>query len=491
MNLFSILEESARKWPGDPAVVHDGRTFRYSELYDAAESLAGKLRETGVEAGDKVGVTCPNSPEYLVAYFAVLRAQAIVVPMVPELRPPEIARIAKEMALDAFCHSSRFNALVPEGDQSRAMQAPGLAGGEPFEIRLAAERATPESEREQLRNIDAATIGFSSGTTSRAKGIIRSHATFLERVDMQRTKDVITKSSSILWLRPLNRTLPHRLPACMVEGAKVVLANSLATDSLAQLVREQGVNQIYAGALFFRQLLEQGLTREDLRGVSHFISGGTSLPRSVAEVFHQRFGCEIGQSYGLAECTPVLVNMGEDPGKRGSVGKPLPGREIKLARLGSDLPEESDAGEILVRGPGMFDAYYKPWRLREEVLENGWFRTGDLAREDADGYYWIVGRVKDVINVGGTKVFPSEIEEALLTHPAVEEAVVYGVAEGRFGEVPHAKVKLRGGARCTERELMRHVNDRVSVFKSLRGVEFVEEIPKTVTGKSRRTVHEI
>lgn len=485
MNLFSILEDAAKKWPEDTAVVYENLSFRYVDLYTAAESMAAKLRRAGVRAGDKIGIMCPNNPEYIVAFFAVLRAEAIVVPISPELKPAEVGRIAKQMALDAFCYSSRFKPLIPEGDERAIMEAPISAGAALLCIKLASARATPQAERDQLLGINAACIGFSSGTTSEAKGIIRSHATFLERAKMQRSMDPITKSNSILWLRPINRPLPHRLCACMLEGAKLILANSLVTDALPRLIRERGVDQIYAGPLFFRQVL-RSLTREDLRGVRYFISGGSSLPNSVAEAFHARFGREISQSYGLAECTPVLLNISEDPSKRGSAGRPLPGREIKLASLGSESSEGESVGEILVRGPGLFDAYYKPWRLRDEVLEDGWFRTGDIARRDADGYYWIVGRTKEVINVGGMKVFPYEVEEVLLGHPAVEEAAVYGVTEARFGEVPHARVKLRSGAVCTERDLLRHVNERLSVFKSLRGVEFVDEIPKTVTGKPRR-----
>jgi len=134
----------------------------------------------------------------------------------------------------------------------------------------------------------------------------------------------------------------------------------------------------------------------------------------------------------------------------------------------------------------MFEGYYKPWRSRDEVLEDGWFRTGDLARRDADGYYWIVGRTKEVINVGGMKVFPQELEDILLGHPAVEEALVYAAPAPRFGEAPRAQVKLRPGVSSTEKEILDFANANLSVFRMLRGVEFVDEIPKTPTGKARR-----
>ena len=486
MNLFSILEDSARRWPEDTAVVHGGRSFSYSELCAAAESLAIKLRQAGVQAGDKVGLMCERSAEYIVAFFAVLRAGGILVPISPALKALEVMDLASEMALDAFCYSAEFASRIPEGD-SRGMTEMAIAPRRPpLRVELASTRATLQGERDQLLKINAACLGFTSGTTSTAKGIILSHTTFVERAEIHWQPPPLTKGSRVLWLRSMDRILPHQVSRCLLEGAEIIIANAMALEPLQRLIAAHAIDQIYAGPLFFRMLIQRGLTKEDLHSVRYCISGGSSLPNSVAEDFRARFGLEIGQRYGLNECGPVLVNFSEDPSKRGSVGKPVPGREVKLAPLESDSSEGETIGEILVRGSGLFDGYYRPWRLRDEVLEDGWFRTGDIARRDADGYYWIVGRVKDVINVGGVKVFPREIEELLLTHPAVEEAIVYGVPEARFGEVPHARVKLCSGAVCTERELLLYVNEKLSVFKALHAIEFVDEIPKTVTGKTRR-----
>jgi acyl-coenzyme A synthetase/AMP-(fatty) acid ligase len=335
--------------------------------------------------------------------------------------------------------------------------------------------------------IKAATIRFSSGTTARAKGIIVSHASLLERAKTYCEALSLKKDDAVLWLRPMGRS---EILAFLLHGTTIVIGDAMAADFLVGLIRQYGVTRIYGAPLFYRTMLnEKDITADKLRNVRHFLSGGSALSKQIADGFAASYAREIVQHYGLAECSTVLMNLSQDPGKRGSVGLPVRA-EVKLASEDGSPLEGEASGELWVRGPGMFDAYYKPWRLREEVLKDGWFRTGDLARRDADGYYWIMGRVKDVINVGGTKVFPAEIEEVLLTHPAVEEVMVYGVAEGRFGEVPHAKVKLRAGATCTEREIMRHVNEKVSVFKSLRAVQFVDEIPKTVTGKPRRTVLE-
>jgi long-chain acyl-CoA synthetase len=487
MNLFSILEDAAKRWPEDTAVVHDGRSFRYSDLFVAAESLATKFRQAGIRVGDRVGVMCPNGPEFIVAFFSVLRGGAIAIPISPALKAGEIVQLAEEMRIDAFCYADSLKFLIPQGTTCGLIEAPILKGRAPLWLKPWATGSTsPGDERERMAGLNAACILFTSGTTSKAKGIILSHRTLHEQVMTRCTASPITRGETILWLLSMATNLVGAVSAHLLQGGKVVIADATDPYLIRKLVTEQGVAQIYGPPLCYRMLVsEQAIRPEDFRGVKYFMTTGSALPDGTAEVFRDKFGREILQRYGLSECGVVLANLSEDRKKRGSVGTPLPGCELKLIGAGTDV-SGSEMGEICVRGPCLFDAYYKPWRLREEVLEGGWFRTGDLARRDADGYYWIVGRVKDVINVGGVKVFPSEIEEVLLTHPAVEEAVVFGMPEARFGEAPHAKVKLKAGATATERELMRHVNDGLSVFKWLRGVEFVTEIPKTVTGKPRR-----
>ena len=487
MNLFSILEEAARSWPQDVAVVHKEGICRYADLYSAAESLANELRRLGTEEGDKIGVMFPNGPEYIAVAFAVLRVGGIIISIPPAFKAEEVAYLAREMALDGFCYAARFANLIPGSGRDSSRQVSIFSGRGPLVLNRA-QASFQQSEREQLVKINIATIRFSSGTTGKAKGIMVSHASLLERARTYCEAHFLRKAATVLWLRPMARP---EIYAFLLQGTKILISDAMDTLSIRRLIQQHSVTHIYAAPMFYRTILQdKNITAEQLQNVRYFLSGGAPLGKPIADVFAAKYGRGIVEHYGLAECAAVLINLSQTPSKRGSVGKPYPGREIRLASLEADARAGEDVGEILVRGPGLFDGYYRPWRLRDEVLEDGWFRTGDVARRDADGYYWIVGRTKDVINVGGVKVFPYEIEEVLLTHPAVEETVVMGVAEARFGEVPHGRVKLRNGAVCTERELLRHVNERVSVFKALRGVEFVEEIPKTVTGKPKRPTSE-
>lgn len=491
MDLFSILEEAAGKWPDDTAVVHGSRAFRYSDLYGVAESVAAGLAKAGVGAGDKIGLMCPNGPEYIVGFFAVLRVGGIAVPISPAFKAAEISDLTDEMGLEGLCYSDQFRAVIPEGAKGTASKVFVFGDRPPLWVQLTAAHETRPGEREQLAEMNIACIVWSSGTTSKAKGIVLSHATLLAGVKTHCHEPPITHSDVVLWLQSMAGGFPQAIGAYLLKGAKIIIGNATDTQKAGLLFKQHDISLVQGVPLFYQLMLNQeDIAADCLRRVKHFITTGTALPRVVAEAFRAKFGREIVEHYGLRECGKVLANFNEGINKRGSVGTPVGGYEVGLAGGGPDQSEGDAVGELLVRGPGMSDAYYKPWRLRDEVLEDGWFRTGDVARRDTDGYYWIVGRVKDMINVGGVKVFPPEIEEALLAHPAVEEAVVFGAPEPRFGEAPHAKVKLRGEAVCTERELLRYVNERLSVFKSLRGVEFVEEIPKTVTGKPKRPASE-
>ncbi|HKA31571.1 MAG TPA: class I adenylate-forming enzyme family protein [Candidatus Binatia bacterium] len=481
MNVYSVLAESAKQWPETVVIVDGDRSLRYGELHAAVEAVAGEFQSAGVKPGDKLGLLFPNCAEFVVAFFAAHRLRAITVPMPAALSAAEVARLAEEIELDALCFDAKLEPSLPSGYERRPLSAIGRSG-----LAVCAHAATSSAERERLLKLDPAIIRFSSGTTATAKGIVISHRTLLERVRAQRSDLPIAEGGTVLWMQPL--TMNFVSPVLFVSmGSCMILAGATDTGSLAELLRRHRIAQIYAAPLTYTMMVtEKSLSAEDLRNVKHFVSTSAALPLSTAEAFRRRFGREVVQYYGSGECARASSNWNEDISKRGSVGRPTGGYEFKLEGVPEGACGPEAVGELLVRGPGLFDAYYKPWRPKDEVLENGWFRTSDLARRDADGYYWIVGRTTDMINVAGVKVHPQRLEEILLRHPAVEEAVVYGAPDARFGEAPRAKIKVRSGMKATEREILDFANDGQNVFFMLRGVEFVSDIPKTATGKPRR-----
>jgi len=482
LNLFSLLQEAARERPENVALVQRDESYTYGDLHSEAFRLAEDITALHLGAGAKIGLMFANGPAYVASAFAVLAAGGVVVSISPSANSSDVADLARDMEVDGFCYSPRYEPLVCELSAGAPLRHGIFSGRDALIIDRAKGLTRPE-RREALRKVNAATLRSSSGTTGRAKGIIVSHRSLLERAKTYCEAPPLDSESAILWLRPMARP---EIYAFVMSAAKVVLGDAMDAQGTAELVRRHSITHIYAAPIFYRTLLaEREVATDDFAGVKYFLTGGSALGKSLADAFAARYGREIIEHYGLAECATVLINLSQRPDKRGSTGTPVRA-EVKLA--GVESVEGEAFGELLVRCGGMFEGYYEPWRLRDEILEDGWFRTGDIARRDADGYYWIIGRTKEVINVAGVKVFPRDLEELLLSHPAVEEALVYGAPERRFGEVPRAKVKLRAGASATEKEILDFANAKLSVFRMLRGVDFVNEIPKTPTGKPRRWV---
>jgi acyl-CoA synthetase (AMP-forming)/AMP-acid ligase II len=331
---------------------------------------------------------------------------------------------------------------------------------------------------------DAPLIRFTSGTTSQAKGVIIPQSAMFEYTHRFANVYAIQKGDCMLNLLSMAHIF-YQITAGMLRGAKLVVEDAGNTTAISKIIRAEKVTHIEAAPSFYlMSLTASDWSPADFRRVRYITSCGAPLADNVAAAFRRRFGREIVQRYGLTETGPVLINTSEDERKRGSLGIPAPDCEIRLSAKGAE--SLTDVGEIQVRGPGLFSGYYSPWTPRSAVLENGWFNTGDIARKDAEGYYWLTGRLKTMINVGAVKVFPSELKSILLSHAEVKEAHVYAEEDARFGEVPHAKVVLQPGSGRTQKELLQYVNRSLSVFKAVRQIEIVTHLAKTPTGKIKR-----
>lgn len=481
--LFPLLQHAAARWPSDIAIARGTQTLSFYQLKSAAELLAAELVKAEIRPGCKVGLMCPNGPEYVIGSFALFLLDAVVVPIFSGLKESEIAALGADLELDVYCYSPQFASQLPPGLPGSLISVDLQAGKLALNIERCEQRDSKLPDRYDLALLGAPLIRFTSGTTSKAKGVIIPQSSMLEYTERFASVYGIERGDCILNLLSMAHIF-YQLTAGMLRGVKLLVEDASKLDAVLRIIREHGVTHIEAAPSFYTMLLtEKDVRAEDLGQVKYITSCGAPLPDSVAEAFRNRFGREIVQRYGLTETGPVLINTNEDPRKRGSLGVAAPGCDIRL-KEGAD--EAADIGEIQVRCDGLFHGYYVPWTPREEVLDDGWFRTGDIARKDADGYYWMTGRTKTMINVGAVKVFPDEIEKVLMSHAEVAEALVYASPDARFGEVPHAKVVLRPGSTLNARELLRYANRDLNVFKSLRNVEVVGEFSKTFTGKLKR-----
>ena len=481
--LFPLLERAARNWPNDIAQVRGPHRLTFLQLKTAAEWLAAELLRANIQRGDKIGLLAPNGPEYVIGSFALFRIGAVVVPIFSGLKQREILELDGDLRLNGVCYNPGLAASLPKKLTTNPVKLALNEADITFCIQKLDGEKLENDCRDRLLRDEAPLIRFTSGTTSKAKGVVIPQSAMVEYTHRFADSYAIGKGDCILNLLSMAHIF-YQISAGLLRGAKLVVEEANNLNAIGRILHEEKVTHIEAAPSFYSMNLASAEWQpEDFRHVRYITSCGALLADNVAAAFRARFNREIVQRYGLTETGPVLINTSEDERKRGAMGIPAPRCEVRLSADGAPSP---DVGEIQIRCRGLFTGYYSPWTPRAAALEHGWFNTGDIARRDADGYYWMAGRSKTLINVGAVKVFPGELENILLSDAAVKEAQVYAAQDARFGEVPHAKVVLHPGSARTQKELLHHVNRSLSVFKAVRQIEIVNHLAKTQTGKIKR-----
>ncbi|AXH96848.1 long-chain-fatty-acid--CoA ligase [Ornithinimicrobium avium] len=491
-NLANNLVRTAEQHPDRPAIILDDFRLTYAELEHSARQLAGWLRAQGIGEGDRVALMLPNLPSFPVIFYAALRLGAIVVPMNPLFRRREIQFYLEDSG-------AKLLVAMPGEEAQAATEAAGVqlmaVGPEGLSSWVHGEDATdPVTEVVERGGDDTAVILYTSGTTGRPKG---AELTF---DNLQTNLD--TSNETLLHLGPEDVVMGC-LPLFHVFGMTVALNTAVATGAaltiiprfdpakvLAVMERDRatvfaGVPTMY-GAMLAAAAASQATP--DLSALRIAVSGGSSLPLEVMRRFEEVFDAAILEGYGLSETSPVAsFNHPDRKRKPGSIGTPVRGCEMKLTGDdGTDLdPSDPEAiGEICIRGENIMKGYWQqPEATATAIDADGWFHSGDLARRDEEGYYFIVDRKKDMILRGGFNVYPREIEEVLYEHTGVAEAAVIGVPHPELGEEVAAYVVLAPGAQATEDDLVAYVKDQVAPYKYPRTVTLIEELPKGATGK--------
>ncbi|MCR6491628.1 long-chain fatty acid--CoA ligase [Cellulomonas sp. P24] len=509
-NLASLLENSADRFPDRDAIVFGSTHLTYAQLDGAANQVANLLVSRGIAPGDKVALSCPNLPYFTIVYFGILKAGATVVPLNVLLKGREVAYHLSDSEAKAYvCFQgtpelpigaegyagfgeveSCEHFLVITADPTAASPIPGT---EMLGEAMASQPTTFESVATD--EDDTAVILYTSGTTGQPKGAELRHRNMRDNaLSCGPLFDVdVDAPDTYLCVLPLFHSFGQTViqnTACAFGGTVVMLPRFEAGTAL-DLMLKAGVT-FFAGVptMYWALLgaLEQGVDISSIaKNLRVAVSGGAALPVEVHKNFEQRFGVTILEGYGLSETSPVAsFSVYGEPARVGSIGLPIPGVEMKLIDpVGwAELQDSPDAiGEIAIKGHNVMKGYYKRPDATAEAIHDGWFRTGDLGRRDEDGWYYIVDRSKDMINRGGYNVYPREIEEVLLTHPAVSLAAVIGVPDERYGEEVKAFVILKPGASATPDELVAWGKEQMAAYKYPRLVEVVESLPTTATGK--------
>jgi len=485
LNLAGTVTASAERHPERTAVRLDDAEMTFAQLDESSARAAAMLRERGVSPGDRVGLMLPNVPEFVVLYYAALRAGAIVVPMNVMLNRREIAYYLEDSGARLMFCSPELRDEAEAGASEASAEVIVVPRGWPAEL--------PEPRQEDRRLAEAdpgdtALILYTSGTTGSPKGAELTHANLDGNAEVVcRTLIQVGPGDVVLGALPLFHSFGQTaaMNASLRGGACLALMSRFDPERALETMQSLGVTVFLGVPTMYAAMLHRAGDRDyDLGALRTCISGGQSLPVELLRGFEETFGCKILEGYGLSETSPVACqNPPDRERKPGSIGVPIEGTEMMIAGESGDELPDGEVGEILIRGPQVMKGYWRRPEATAETIRDGWLHSGDLGRRDADGYFYVVDRKKDMIIRGGYNVYPREVEEVLYEHPDVVEAAVIGIPDEDLGEEVAAAVVLRDGASASADDLRQHVSSQLAAYKYPRQVWLVGELPKGPTGK--------
>jgi long-chain acyl-CoA synthetase len=510
LNLASILDQQARLTPERVALTCSGANHTYAALAAFSSRVAGGLHAIGIRPGDHVALSCPNIPWFPIAYYGILKAGAVVVPLNVLLKPREIAYHLKDSDARAIVVFEGTPEL-PMGAMARtACDEVGcerliVATREPTGTTSISGATTlgqlmtggsPAFETRARKPDDTAVILYTSGTTGHPKGAELTHMNMLLNAMASRDMFVpamqggVAQDVALITLPLFHSTAQTcQMNSGVLSGMRhVLLPRFEPAVVLETMQREQVGFWIGVPTMYWTLLQFASGNDVDTAAVAQHlrlcVSGGAPMPVDVMRRFETTFGVRILEGYGLSETSPVAAfNQLLRPSKPGTVGQPILGVEIRCVNAQEHVVPAGERGEIVIRGPNIMKGYYNRPEATAEAMRGGWFHTGDVGTLDADGYLTIVDRTKDMIIRGGFNVYPREIEEVLMTHPAVALVAVVGIPDERLGEEVKAFVVRRAGVPITEGDLLTWCREQFAAYKYPRVIEFRESLPISATGK--------
>jgi long-chain acyl-CoA synthetase len=477
MNIFdTIRAENAGRL--ERAAVVDGESrVSYGELFALVDRVAAELRSCDIRPAQRVAVLCDDSLEYIVISLAALSVGAAIVPVSPSHSLDEVKAVLREIDVAVLI----FERDLLSWADARPMLSANTRGKTIYLHRRAAREDLPE----EYYTLNPAVIRFSSGTTGSSKGVVLSHETIVERTDAADTALHMSDDDRAIWVLSMSYHFVVSILLFLRRGVTILLCCRQFLSSLVNGLSRYEGTFIYASPFHYRLMTNSAMfSAEMFSNIRLAVSTAMQLPEVDACKFHEKFGVRLAQAYGIIEVGLPFVNCSGEAAKQSSVGSILPDYQAKVVS-----PDAEGIGEVYVRGKGMFDAYFSPWQGRDQALSDGWFRTGDLGRIDSDGFLFLSGRKKNVINFAGMKVFPDEVEAVLNQHPVVRESLVYGTAHDMYGELPCADIVLRGETDAGEldtSEMRRFCYQHLAPYKVPKEFRCVPRLDKTASGKLKR-----
>ena len=496
--LYEFLSNAAGKYPANIAFGCQDGSLTYAELDIATGKLATGLSELGVKKGDSVVLFLPNSLEFVIGYYGILKAGGTVSPANPLYRGEELKHQLNDCGAAAIITGENFYPIVRDIKDETKLKAIILTDSEGIKEALSlAEiltRYAPEPPAFDLKPTeDIAAIEYTGGTTGFPKGAMLTHYNLVSNAIQNAAWLGWSDKDVIIGVLPFY----HSWGACtcvnspIYAGARVITLPRFDAEEFLMTIERERATVLYGAASMFTMLVSSPLIRKyDLSSLKYVKAGAMPIPPEIKESWEQLTGVKMVLGYGLSEACPETHDSPLQRVKPGTVGIPIMDTDARIVdeETGETELPLGEVGELIIRGPQVMKGYLNRPEDSEEALRDGWLYTGDLALMDEEGYFRIVDRKKEIIKYKGYTIAPAEVESALYQHPAVKECAVVGKPDPLAGEVPKAYIVLKEGHKASKEEIIGFCEQRVAPYKKVREVEFIEEIPKTQVGKVLRRV---
>ena len=506
LNLSTLLENSALKYASKTAFTFMDTSLSFAQINGAANQVANGLVNIGIEPGDKVALSCFNLPYFPIIYNGILKAGATVVPLSVLLKEDEIHyHLENSDAKAYFCFvgtddlpmgqmghkgflkteaCEHFFMIMPKGDMSSSIDGTKTLGS-------LIQGQSPNFDTVETKSSDTAVIIYTSGTTGRPKGAELTHSNLFANTVLSADLFNCNHEDTHLIVLPLFHifAMTVMMNAALYRGATSILLPRFDAETVLKLLDKHKVTA-FAGVPTMYWGLNSYLDSNDFditnikSNLKSCLSGGASLPVPVLEKFEKTFDLTILEGFGMSEGSPVVTFNQLDVGRKiGSVGTPVWGVQVKLVNQEGATVSVGEKGELVYKGHNVMKGYYKNPDATAKTIQNGWLHSGDIAVQDEDGFYYIVDRTKDMIIRGGLNIYPREVEEVMMKHPAVSMAAVIGVPHDEMGEEVKAFIVLNEGKTILKEELTKFTKANIAAYKYPRIIEITETLPMSATGK--------
>lgn len=487
MNLSSTITRGSQYFGSKKALIFGDKSFSYAELNNCIDQAALHLKKQGLTKGDRVALYLGNCPEWIVFYFAIIRLGAVAVCLSASYRSTELKSLINDSQPVLIITSEALHSYLNELEIHNKL--PDVLVYEKDEILLSIfEKKAARIEIQKTEDCqadDVCVILFTGGTTGTPKGAMLTHGNLLYTSQNVCFHEQMIPEDVCLCFMPLNHVFAgiHIMNSAFYGGATLILHDGFDMDKILSSIETKKVNRFYAVPTVYIRLLNAPDTKNHLQSLNYCFSAATSMPSEIVRQWKKVFALDIHEAYGMTETSSLVTFNHICRHKMGSVGTPAGIVEVKLVDENGHEVNPGENGEIAIHGPNVMKGYFDKPMETAKVMPKGWLHSGDVGRFDEEGYLYIVDRTKDIIISGGFSVFPTEVEEFLYGHPAVEECAVVGIPHQEYGETVTAFIRVKEGQTSRDEEIIQFSEEKIASYKVPKKVVFVKDFPKTLQGK--------